>query len=214
MAECCVVFSQSPFGNLTAFRIRHVLLLVTVLTSSAPGKWSSCLWSGITCVLIQFGVSYCRDVGSIMETRRHRIVFSSWWSLLYWWDDIFVIILMMWFYSWCEESFVSSSKSTDFIRWCHIDILNGFSICLPWYHVLCYLTVLYTHTYAFLLCILYVCVWLYHCFVRNDKIKLWNQSYYRKCENIFAFSYYFSTQNKQIGVFLHLSKIKSIYRGN
>ena len=29
MAKCCVVFSQSPFEDLTAFRVRHVLLRVT-----------------------------------------------------------------------------------------------------------------------------------------------------------------------------------------
>ena len=29
MAKCCVVFSQSSFEDLTAFRVRHVLLLVT-----------------------------------------------------------------------------------------------------------------------------------------------------------------------------------------
>ena len=32
MAKCCVVFSQSPSEDLTAFRVRHVLLLVSILT--------------------------------------------------------------------------------------------------------------------------------------------------------------------------------------
>ena len=41
MAKCCVVVSQSPFEDLTAFRIRHVLLLVSILTSNAPGQWSN-----------------------------------------------------------------------------------------------------------------------------------------------------------------------------
>ena len=41
MAKCCVVFSQSPFEDLTAFRVRHVLLLVSILTSNAPGQ---CEW--------------------------------------------------------------------------------------------------------------------------------------------------------------------------
>ena len=27
MAKCCVVFSQSPFEDLTVFRVRHILLL-------------------------------------------------------------------------------------------------------------------------------------------------------------------------------------------
>ena len=40
MAKCCVVFSQSPFEDLTAFRVRHVLLLVSILTSNAPGQWT------------------------------------------------------------------------------------------------------------------------------------------------------------------------------
>ena len=39
MAKCCVVFSQSPFEDLTAFRIHHVLLLVSILTSNALGQW-------------------------------------------------------------------------------------------------------------------------------------------------------------------------------
>ena len=39
MAKCCVVFSQSPFEDLTAFRVRHVLLLISILTSNAPGQW-------------------------------------------------------------------------------------------------------------------------------------------------------------------------------
>ena len=39
MAKCCVVFSQSPFEDLIAFRVRHVLLLVSILTSNAPGQW-------------------------------------------------------------------------------------------------------------------------------------------------------------------------------
>ena len=78
-------------------------------------KSSSCLWSGITCVLIQFRVSYCRDVGYIVQTRCQGIVFSPRWGLLYWWDDIFVIILIMWFYWWwCQERVVSSSNSTYF----------------------------------------------------------------------------------------------------
>ena len=34
MAKCCVVFSKSPFEDLTAFRVRHVLLLVSILTRS------------------------------------------------------------------------------------------------------------------------------------------------------------------------------------
>ena len=38
MAKCCVVFSQSPFEDLAAFRVRHVLLLVSILTSNAPGQ--------------------------------------------------------------------------------------------------------------------------------------------------------------------------------
>ena len=39
MAKCCVVFSQSPFEDLTTFRVRHVLLLVSILTSNATGQW-------------------------------------------------------------------------------------------------------------------------------------------------------------------------------
>ena len=39
MAKCCVVFPQSPFEDLTAFRVRHVLLLISILTSNAPGQW-------------------------------------------------------------------------------------------------------------------------------------------------------------------------------
>ena len=42
MAKCCVVFPQSPFEDLTAFRVRHALLLVSILTSNAPGQWG---WS-------------------------------------------------------------------------------------------------------------------------------------------------------------------------
>ena len=38
MAKFCVVFLQSPFEDLTAFRVRHVLLLVSILTSNAPGQ--------------------------------------------------------------------------------------------------------------------------------------------------------------------------------
>ena len=38
MAKCCVVFSQSPFEDLTAFHVRHVLLLVSIFTSNAPGQ--------------------------------------------------------------------------------------------------------------------------------------------------------------------------------
>ena len=40
MAKCCVVFSQSPFEDLTTFRVRHVLLLVSILKSNAPGQWN------------------------------------------------------------------------------------------------------------------------------------------------------------------------------
>ena len=36
---CCVVFAQSPFEDHTAFRVRHILLLVSILTSNAPGQW-------------------------------------------------------------------------------------------------------------------------------------------------------------------------------
>ena len=43
MAKCCVVFSQSPFEDLTAFRVRHVLLLVSILTSNAPGQCVICI---------------------------------------------------------------------------------------------------------------------------------------------------------------------------
>ena len=39
MAKYCEVFSQSSFEDLTAFRNRHVLLLV--ITSNAPGQWKS-----------------------------------------------------------------------------------------------------------------------------------------------------------------------------
>ena len=39
MAKCRVVFSQSLFEVLTAFRVRYVLLLVSILTSNAPGQW-------------------------------------------------------------------------------------------------------------------------------------------------------------------------------
>ena len=39
MAKCCVVFSQSPFEDLIAFRVRHFLLLVSTLTSNAPVQW-------------------------------------------------------------------------------------------------------------------------------------------------------------------------------
>ena len=31
-------FSQSPFEDLTAFRVRHVLLLVSILTSNPAGQ--------------------------------------------------------------------------------------------------------------------------------------------------------------------------------
>ena len=40
MAKCCVVSPQSPFEDLTAFRIRHVLLLVSILTSDTPIHWA------------------------------------------------------------------------------------------------------------------------------------------------------------------------------
>ena len=39
-AKCCAVFLQSPFEDLTAFRVRHILLVVSILTSNAPGQWS------------------------------------------------------------------------------------------------------------------------------------------------------------------------------
>ena len=112
-------------------------------------KSSSCLWSGITGVLIKFGVSYCRDVGSIVETRRHKIVFSPRWSLLFTVgrhlcnNSYHVILLMM------RRKFCFFLKVYEFLRWCHIDILNGLSISLPRCHVLCCLTVLYTHTCDF-----------------------------------------------------------------
>ena len=44
MAKCCVVFSQPPFEDLTVFRVRHALLLVSVLTSNAPGEWIQEAW--------------------------------------------------------------------------------------------------------------------------------------------------------------------------
>ena len=39
MAKYCVVISQSPFEDITAFRVRHYLLLVSILTSNASGQW-------------------------------------------------------------------------------------------------------------------------------------------------------------------------------
>ena len=39
MAKCCVVFPQLAFGGPTAFRVRYVLLLVSILTISAPDQW-------------------------------------------------------------------------------------------------------------------------------------------------------------------------------
>ena len=39
MAKCCLVFAQSPSEDLNAFCVRHVLLLVSILTSIAPGQW-------------------------------------------------------------------------------------------------------------------------------------------------------------------------------
>ena len=39
MAKYCVVFPQSPFADLAAFRVRHVLLLVSILTSNTPEQW-------------------------------------------------------------------------------------------------------------------------------------------------------------------------------
>ena len=41
MAKYCVVFPQSAFEDPTAFHVCHVLLLVSILTSNAPGQ---CWW--------------------------------------------------------------------------------------------------------------------------------------------------------------------------
>ena len=54
-----------------------------------------------------------------------------------------VILLMM------RRKFCFFLKVYRFLRWCDIDSLNGLSISLPRCHVLCYLTVLYTHTCDF-----------------------------------------------------------------
>ena len=42
MAKSCVVISQSPFEDLTAFRVRHVLLLVSILTSKGAVTCAVC----------------------------------------------------------------------------------------------------------------------------------------------------------------------------
>ena len=106
----------------TIYHRGPVVFLVIILTLSTVAKHSIATTANLRSLkrLIQntstaYAVIYyyCRDVGSIVETRRHRIVFSPRWDLLYWWDDIFVMTLIMWFYWWCEETFVSSSKSTD-----------------------------------------------------------------------------------------------------
>ena len=58
-------------------------------------------------------------------------------------NSYYVILLMM------RRKFCFFLKVYRFLRWWHIDILNGRSIYFPRCHVLCYLTMLYTHTYEF-----------------------------------------------------------------
>ena len=79
-----------------------------------------------------------------------------------------VILLMM------QRKFCFFLKVYRFLWCCHIDILSGLSISLPQCYVLCYFTVLYTHTCdIFYVCYMYI--WFYECFVRNGEIKLWNR---------------------------------------
>ena len=58
MAKCCVVFSQSPFEDLTAFRVRHVLLLVSILTSNAPEQCAVGIVLGSASVQIRSLTNY------------------------------------------------------------------------------------------------------------------------------------------------------------
>ena len=63
MAKCCVVFPQSPFEDLTAFRVRHVLLLVSILTSNAPGQW----YMRVVALSIKTTLNY-KTLGIVFET--------------------------------------------------------------------------------------------------------------------------------------------------
>ena len=65
-----------------------------------------------------------------------------------------VILLMM------QRKFCFFLKGYGFLWRCHIDILSGLSISLPRCHVLCYFTVLFTHTCdIFFVCYMYI--WFY-----------------------------------------------------
>ena len=74
----------------------------------------------------------------------------------------------------CHKLYHDVIKVYAFLRWCHIDILNGLSISLQRCHVLYYLTVLYTHICDFSLMYVICMCELMTCFVRNVEIKLWN----------------------------------------
>ena len=87
MAKCCVVFSQLPFEDLTAFRVRYVLLLVSILTSNAPGQ---CIMGYLAlCVVIIFSViKFTRQAhywqprsGPIYARDRHLkdYLIVAWW---------------------------------------------------------------------------------------------------------------------------------------
>ena len=89
---------------------------------------------------------------------RHRIVFSPRWGLLYWWDGIFVIIFIMWFYWWCEESFVSNSKSMGFYDDAMLIfqtvILFPYNDAMYFIILLCWIYTLFIHTsLTYVICI-------------------------------------------------------------
>ena len=73
MAKCCVVFSQSPFEDFTAFRVRHVLLLVSILTSNAPGQWKHWPVRFIWCMSAAHFSILCWTNGASMSDRCWRL---------------------------------------------------------------------------------------------------------------------------------------------
>ena len=68
----CVVFSQSPFEDLTAFRVRHFLLLVSILTSNAPRR----CYSGADQRKHQSSASLAFVRGNIYENKFMRSFFN------------------------------------------------------------------------------------------------------------------------------------------
>ena len=70
MAKYCVVFSQSPFEDLTAFRVRHVLLLISKLTSNTPGQW---------CMNISLMTSSNGNIVAYIDNSPVWNVSVSWW---------------------------------------------------------------------------------------------------------------------------------------